>query len=144
MECAFAAGPSLPTMARLLWTVALLGAFQSVVSRPYGLDKRWEELKVKHEWIDAPEGWVEVGQPPVDYPLKMDIGLKKERFGELLEHLYEVSDPEHHRYAIMFASPVRCSLTRLERTDTETTFRKRKSTNSSLQVPRPSNLLRLG
>ncbi|KAF9643216.1 subtilisin-like protein [Thelephora ganbajun] len=85
-------------MARLLWTVALLGAFRSAVSKPLGLDKRWEELKVKHEWVDVPKGWVQVGRPPTDYPLKMNIGLKQERFDELLEHLYEVSDPEHHRY----------------------------------------------
>jgi len=95
-------------MASLLWTVALFGVFQSVVSKPYKLDKRWEELKVKHQWIDVPGGWVEIGQPPVDYPLKVNIGLKKERFGELLEHLFEVSDPEHHRCALVFVSPVRC------------------------------------
>ena len=77
---------------RLLWTVALLGTFRSAVSKLHRLDKRWEKLKVKHEWIDVPRGWVEVGRPPVDYPLKMNVGLKKERFGELLEHLYEVSD----------------------------------------------------
>ena len=84
-------------MPRLLWTVALLGAFLSVVSKPHTSDKRWEELKVKHEWTDVPRGWAEVGRPPTDYSLKMDVGLKKERFGELLEHLYEISDPEHHR-----------------------------------------------
>jgi len=112
MECSSVAGSPLPTMARLLWAVALLTAFQSVVSKPLKLDKRWEDLKVKHEWIDVPRGWVEVGRPPVDYPLTMNIGLKKGRFGELLEHLYEVSDPEHHRCAFAFASSLRCPLTR--------------------------------
>ena len=84
-------------MTRLLWTVALLGVLQSAVSKPLGLGKRWEELKVKHEWIDVPKGWVEVGRPPADHLLKMNIGLRQDRFDELLEHLYEVSDPEHHR-----------------------------------------------
>ena len=37
-------------------------------------------------------------QPPIDYFLKTNIGLKRDRFGELLEHLYEVGDPEHRRY----------------------------------------------
>lgn len=91
-------------MVRLLWTVALLGAFRSTISKQLGLDKRWEELEVKHEWIDIPKGWVEIGRPPADYLLKMDFGLKQERFEELLDHLYEVSDPEHHRCALIHAS----------------------------------------
>ena len=131
-------------MARLLWTVALLGVFQSVVSKPHRFDKRWEELKVKHEWIDVPRGWIEIGRPPVDYSLKLNIGLKKERFGELLEHLYEISDPEHHRCAFVVAPSVRCPLTLPERPDTETTFRKRRSTSSLLRVPQLSSHLKLG
>ena len=89
--------PRLPTMSRLLWIAAFLGAFQSTLSKSIGLEKRWEELKAKHEWIDVPKGWVEVGRPPADYPLKMNIGLKQDRFDELLEHLHQVSHPDHHR-----------------------------------------------
>lgn len=89
-------------MARLLqWSVVLLGAFQSAISKPLGLEKRWEELRVKHEWIDVPKGWVEVGRPPAEHLLKMNFGLKQERFDELLDHLYQVSDPEHRRYAFI-------------------------------------------
>lgn len=96
-------------MARFLWAVSLLGILQSAITKPHGLDKRWDEPKVKHEWIDVPKGWVEVGRPPMDYSLKVNIGLKQERFGELLQHFYEVSDPEHHRCAFVFISSVRCS-----------------------------------
>ena len=92
-------GSPLPKMARLLWTVALLGFLQSALSKPLNFDKRWQESKVKHEWTDVPKGWVEIGRPPADYSLRMNIGLKQDRFDELLEHLYEVSDPDHHRYA---------------------------------------------
>ena len=88
----------LPAMARLLWVVVLLGAFQPVIAKSLRHDKRWEELKVKHEWTDVPKGWVEIGRPPADYPMKINIGLKQERFDELLGHLYEVSDPDNPRY----------------------------------------------
>ena len=84
-------------MARLLCAVALLGAFQAAISKSLIFDKRWEEVTVKHGWIDVPKGWVEVGRPPAHHPLKMNFGLKQERFDELVEHLYQVSDPEHHR-----------------------------------------------
>jgi len=99
----------LSEMVCLLWTVVFLGAFQSVVSKPLGPDKRWEELKAKHEWSDVPKGWVEVGRPPADHLLKINLGLRQDRFDELLGHLYEVSDPEHHRCALMHASFDQCS-----------------------------------
>ena len=131
-------------MARLLWTVVLLAVFQSAVSKPLGLDKRWEEVKVKHEWTSVPKGWVEVGRPPADYSLKMNIGLKQDRFEELLGHLYEVSDPEHRRCAFAYPYYIDCSLTRSEHPDTATTFRKKRSTSSLLPALRPSNLSKLG
>jgi hypothetical protein len=134
----------LPTMARLLWAVALLGAFQPAIAKSLRHDKRWGELKVKHEWTDVPKGWVEIGRPPADYPMKINIGLKQERFDELLGHLYEVSDPDNPRYAPVHAYHVRRSLTRPQHPDTETTFRRRKSTSSLLRVLRPSNPSKLG
>jgi len=42
---------------------------------------------VKHEWTDVPEDGVGVGRPPVDHSLKMNFGLRQERFDELLGHL---------------------------------------------------------
>jgi len=116
-------------MVHLLWTVFLLGAFQYAVSEPLGLDKRWEELKVKHEWTDVPKGWIEVGRPPADHSLKINFGLRQERFDELLGHLYEVSDPEHDRCALIHASFDQHSLIPLECPDTETTSRKKRLTN---------------
>jgi hypothetical protein len=134
----------LPEMVHLLWTIFFLGAFQSAISKPLELDKRWDDLKVKHEWIDVPKGWVEVGRPPADYLLKMNVGLKQERFDELLDHLYQISDPEHHRCALIYPSFDQYTLTPPERLDTETISRKTRSTNSSPRTQRPSNLSKLG
>ena len=144
MEGVSVTGFPLPTMVRLLWAVALLGAFQPAIAKSLWHDKRWGELKVKHEWTDVPKGWVEIGRPPADYPMKINIGLKQERFDELLGHLYEVSDPDNPRYTPVHTYHVRRSLTRPQLSDTETTFRRRKSTSSLLQVLRPSNPLKLG
>jgi len=84
---------------------------------------------VKHEWSDIPKGWVEVGRPSPNHSLKINFGLKQDRFDELLGHLYEVSDPGHHRCAFIHASLDRHSLTPPERPDMETTSRRRRLTN---------------
>jgi len=94
-------------MVYLLWTV--VGAFLSAGLKLLGPDRRWEELKVKHEWSDVPKGWVEVGRPPADHLLKINLGLRQDRFDELLGHLYEVSDPEHHRCVLIHDSFDQCS-----------------------------------
>ena len=136
--------PRSPTMSRLFWAVALLGAFQFTLSKSIRLGKRWEGSKVKHEWIEVPKGWVEVGQPPGDYLLEMGIGLKQGRFDELLEHLDQVSHPDHHRHVFMYAFSAQCFLTPPERVDMENIYRKRRLTNSLLRVPRPLKPSKLG
>lgn len=60
--------------------------------------KRWDDFKVKHAWVDGvPEGWETVGPAPSDHRLTVRIGLKQDRIGDLITHLYAVSDPSHHR-----------------------------------------------
>ena len=67
------------------------------------LQKRWDDFKVKHEWIEgAPRGWKVLGPAPSDERLNVRIGLKEDRIEDLIENLFAVSDPSHHRYA---ASP---------------------------------------
>ena len=63
------------------------------------LERRWTNVQTKHAWEDVPNGWVvhEVDAPK-DHMLKMKIGLKQDRFDELVEELLEVSDPSHERY----------------------------------------------
>ena len=62
------------------------------------LEKRWNDFQTKHAWTDVPKGWVVHDlDAPRDYMLRMRIGLKQGRFGDLIEELYQVSDPRHER-----------------------------------------------
>ncbi len=76
--------------------VAVLALVHLVTASP--LAKRWGDLQVKHAWEEVPRGWVLHGEAPADNKLKLRVGLKQDRFDELVEHLYEVSDPSHERY----------------------------------------------
>lgn len=62
------------------------------------LEKRWDVFQTKHAWPDVPKGWVvHDSDAPKDHVLKMRIGLKQNRFDDLVEELYQVSDPGHGR-----------------------------------------------
>ena len=50
------------------------------------------------EKINAPHGWVLHGQPAPHHTVELKIALPQPNFNELERHLYEVSDPDHHRY----------------------------------------------
>lgn len=50
------------------------------------------------EKINAPHGWVLHGQPAPHHTIELQIALPQPNFDELERHLYEVSDPAHHRY----------------------------------------------
>ena len=50
------------------------------------------------EKINAPHGWVLHGQPVPHHTIELKIALPQPNFNELERHLYEVSDPDHHRY----------------------------------------------
>ncbi|KAJ7173519.1 peptidase S8/S53 domain-containing protein [Mycena filopes] len=60
--------------------------------------KRWNDLAVKHAWVETPRGWEFQSAPPADHLLDMRIGLKQAKLEELISSLYEVSDPAHERY----------------------------------------------
>lgn len=53
--------------------------------------------KVK-ETVFPPRGWVKHGVPPPNHNIELRIGLPQPNFYVLEQHLYEVSDPDHHRY----------------------------------------------
>jgi tripeptidyl-peptidase-1 len=62
------------------------------------LYERWDDVKTKHAWTDGtPEGWEVVGPAPSGERLAVRIGLKQDKFEDLVEHLYAVSDPNHDR-----------------------------------------------
>ena len=50
------------------------------------------------ESVDIPRGWAEHSVPSPDHIISLHIGLPQPNFSELERHLYEVSDPDHHRY----------------------------------------------
>ncbi|THH10355.1 hypothetical protein EW145_g1384 [Phellinidium pouzarii] len=60
--------------------------------------RRWDDFEVKHAWVDVPSGWVIHSDPSPDHTLDLRIGLKQDKFEELVDHLYQVSDPSHERY----------------------------------------------
>lgn len=86
-------------MARFLCSsVLLLSALQLCLSKPV---KRWDDLQVKHAWVNVPRGWELVGPAPADHKLNMRIGLKQDRLDELISSLFEVSDPTHVRCVLI-------------------------------------------
>ncbi|EIW59803.1 subtilisin-like protein, partial [Trametes versicolor FP-101664 SS1] len=82
----------------MFWSsAALLALVQLCVANPL-LPKRWDDFGVKHAWAEIPRGWELHGPAPADYTFDMRIGLKQDKFDELVTSLYEVSDPAHERY----------------------------------------------
>ena len=82
----------------MFWSSAfLLALAQLAASKPLAA-KRWDDFQVKHAWVEVPRGWELHGPAPSDYTFDMRIGLKQDKFDELVTALYEVSDPAHERY----------------------------------------------
>ncbi|KAL7280332.1 hypothetical protein ACG7TL_005249 [Trametes sanguinea] len=82
----------------MFWSSALLLALVHLaVANPLA-SKRWDDLEVKHAWVEVPRGWELHGPAPADYTFDMRIGLKQDRFDDLVAALYEVSDPSHEKY----------------------------------------------
>lgn len=81
-------------------SLCALLALPAVLANPVA--RRWDDFAVKHAWADVPAGWVEHGDPPADHRLALRIGLKQDRFNELVDNLYQVSDPAHARYASVY------------------------------------------
>ncbi|KAL8914343.1 MAG: hypothetical protein Q9172_007103 [Xanthocarpia lactea] len=46
----------------------------------------------------VPRKWTRIGEAPANHVIHLEIALKQNQFDELERHLYEVSDPDHHRY----------------------------------------------
>lgn len=87
----------------------LLSAFAFALV-PLGLAtplvRRWDDHKVKHSWIEVPKGWEVHSDAPADHMLDMRIGLRQDKFDELVEHLYQISDPSHERYLTLTLSRI--------------------------------------
>ncbi|KAH9893535.1 peptidase S8/S53 domain-containing protein [Cubamyces lactineus] len=82
----------------MFWSSALVLAFiQLAIANPL-VSKRWDDFEVKHAWTEIPRGWELHGPAPADYAFDLRIGLKQDKFGDLVTALYEVSDPAHEKY----------------------------------------------
>ncbi|KAJ6616964.1 peptidase S8/S53 domain-containing protein [Mycena sp. CBHHK59/15] len=82
----------------MLWLSAfVLGVVQLSVAKPLA-SKRWDDVSLKHSWIEVPRGWEFHSTPAEDASLDMRIGLKQNKLEELITSLYEVSDPAHEKY----------------------------------------------
>ncbi|KAJ7233035.1 peptidase S8/S53 domain-containing protein [Mycena rebaudengoi] len=79
----------------MLWISAFV--FGLAVAKPLNT-KRWDDVAVKHSWVEIPRGWEFHSTPAEDHPLDLRIGLKQNKLDELISSLYEVSDPAHARY----------------------------------------------
>ncbi len=56
------------------------------------------EPAVKHSWQRIPADWEVHDAPSGDHPITLKIGLKQSRIDELIDALYQVSDPFHEKY----------------------------------------------
>ncbi|KAI0358004.1 subtilisin-like protein [Trametes cingulata] len=82
----------------MLWSSAvLLTLVQFCIANPL-ISKRWDDFELKHAWAEVPRGWELHGPAPADYTFDMRIGLKQDKFDDLVAALYEVSDPSHEKY----------------------------------------------
>ena len=69
------------------------------------LDKRWDDFQVKHSWVEVPRDWVVYSEDaPPDHVLNLRIGLKQNKFDQLVDELYQVSDPRHERCGSSFVT----------------------------------------
>ncbi len=73
--------------------LSLLSAVAAALGVPTGLPN----LKVK-ESVSAPRGWMQGPRAPADHTIELKIALPQPNFSVLETHLYEISDPSHHRY----------------------------------------------
>jgi tripeptidyl-peptidase-1 len=80
-------------MSRLLKFIVFATSLVTV----HSLESFSFEYKVKEE-ITTPNDWFNVSQPLVEHKIHLRIGLPLLSFSELEKQLYEVSDPDHHRY----------------------------------------------
>ena len=78
-------------------SVPIFFAFLHLSSAKPLISKRWDDFEVKHAWVDVPKGWQLHAPAPAEHTFDMRIGLKQDRFDDLVTALYEVSDPSHSK-----------------------------------------------
>ena len=80
----------------MLWrSVLVLAVARLAFGTP--LERRWDEFVEKHSWAEIPKGWSFESAAPLDYLFDLRIGLKQDKFDQLVANLMETSDPFHER-----------------------------------------------
>lgn len=80
---------------KLLSTLAL---FFSLLPHSCFSTLSGNEAYLLKESVSLPRGWHRVSAANPNHKLRLRIGLVQPRFNVLEQHLFEVSDPDHHRY----------------------------------------------
>ncbi|KAF8258722.1 subtilisin-like protein [Lactarius quietus] len=58
----------------------------------------WDDIQVKHTWVDIPQNWETLGTPPSNTTIDFHIALVAEYENALIDSLYEVSTPGHTKH----------------------------------------------
>ncbi|KAJ7508833.1 peptidase S8/S53 domain-containing protein, partial [Mycena galericulata] len=82
----------------MLWLSAFVFGLAHLSAAKPLASKRWDDVAVKHAWVETPRGWEFLSAAPADHLLDMRIGLKQNKIEELISSLFEVSDPTHEKY----------------------------------------------
>ncbi|KAG5352408.1 hypothetical protein C0989_002439 [Termitomyces sp. Mn162] len=81
----------------MFWSAAIvIGLVPLSIAKP--LSRRWNDVVVKHSWVEIPRGWEYHSSAPADYRFLMRIALKQDNIDTLIANLWETSDPTHPRY----------------------------------------------
>ncbi|KAF8267692.1 subtilisin-like protein [Lactarius quietus] len=69
----------------------------------------WDDMQVRHTWIDVPQNWETFGTPPSNTTIDLHIALVAEYENALIDSLYEVSTPGHPKH-VLSATPLHMTL----------------------------------
>ncbi|KAF8260175.1 subtilisin-like protein [Lactarius quietus] len=59
---------------------------------------RWGGMRVMHAWRAVPQNWESVGHPHAETTIDLHLALKSHHEHDLVDVLYEVSNPKHPKY----------------------------------------------
>jgi hypothetical protein len=65
----------------------------------------WDDIYVKHTWIDVPQNWESLGTPSSNAAIDLHIALVPQYENALIDALYEVSTPGHPKH-VHFMTPL--------------------------------------
>ncbi len=80
----------------MFWrSILILGIARLAFGCP--MESRWDDFTEKHSWVEIPKGWSFESAAPPGYLFDLRIGLKQDKFDQLVANLMDTSDPSHER-----------------------------------------------